>query len=166
MKQFDLFVKLVEVILDVVCEFRDDVHHDLDDDVLAGAVLGTNIILVSENLKKNMADNPLLVYLVLAHEIRHIWQFANQSYSFENYYTGKEAPEKYEMQECEIDANAFAYLVLQLVTGKTPKHNTWKIYSYDSIMLRVRELEFAFRLRCKNRDVRKLVSILKQYNKF
>lgn len=164
MKRFDLFVKLVEVILNVACEFRYDVQHDLDDGDLAGAILGTNIILVSEDLKKNMADNPLLFYLVLAHEIRHVWQFTNQAYSFENYYSGKESPEKYETQECEIDANAFAYLVLHLVTGKTPKHNTWKIYSYDSIMLRVRELEFAFRLRCKNRDVRKLVSILKSYN--
>ena len=164
MKRFDLFIKLVQLLLQIHCNICNDIHGYLGNEVLAGAVVETRSILISDKLKEKMINNPIEAYLILSHEMRHIWQFVNQPYSYDDYCSGDDSLEEYEIQECEIDANAFACLVVNLVTGKIPKRNTWGIYSYDLIMLRVKELELAFRLRCKNREVKKLVSILKNFN--
>lgn len=73
-----------------------------------------------------MCDNKNTIYLrdiykpnpdymfSIAHELRHLWQIeTNKSFFFRNYKSSKElSVEKYNLQIAEIDANAFAAIIM------------------------------------------------------
>lgn len=51
--------------------------------------------------------------IVIAHELRHLYQIRNGLFDFKNYKTRAELSNKdYNLQLEEIDANAFAYIIL------------------------------------------------------
>lgn len=62
--------------------------------------------------KKNKSDPDCL--FAIAHELRHIWQFKNnKDYYFSDYKTvDKIGTEKYNNQIAEVDAHAFASIVM------------------------------------------------------
>ena len=75
----------------------------------------------------------------------HLWQhlYWQNEYYGDGYYNGEDEA-KYECQYCEVDANAFAYLIVDNWFCKYPQKGTWKIYSYDLIMERVEEIKDNF----------------------
>ncbi len=51
--------------------------------------------------------------IVIAHELRHLYQIRNGLFDFENYKTRAELSNRdYNLQLEELDANAFAYIIL------------------------------------------------------
>lgn len=58
-------------------------------------------------------------------------------YHFETYYADgyitENDNEAYERQLSEVDANAFAWLIIEFYFGKHPAKGTWKIHLYDLI---------------------------------
>ena len=75
-------------------------------------------------LRKFDSLNPDILFAV-AHEIRHIWQLkTNEKFYFANYkQNSKESLEDYNLQIAEIDAHAFAALLMMNNFGIKPLFN-------------------------------------------
>lgn len=59
-------------------------------------------------------NNILYAVKILLHELRHVWQHKYHNDMFDGYFSFKrENSEQYYMQKAEIDADAFAYWVLE-----------------------------------------------------
>lgn len=75
-------------------------------------------------LRKFESLNPDILFAV-AHEIRHIWQLkTNEKFYFANYkQNSKDSLEDYNLQIAEIDAHAFAALLMMNNFGIKPLFN-------------------------------------------
>lgn len=101
-------------------------------------------ILINNNILNTKNRTELFhLFLILAHELRHIWQykFHRNLYFSEKYVNSDSDEASYELQECEIDANAFALFVTNSIFRGIPKKGTWMIYSYDKIIERFEEIK-------------------------
>lgn len=82
-------------------------------------------------IKPNLPLNEAV--LVVAHELRHLYQLENGRYTDElgdadNYIDSGENTTLYALQACEVDANAFAEIVCESVLGLRP---LWKPYPQE-----------------------------------
>lgn len=69
-------------------------------------------------------DNKADLLFAIAHELRHKYQIDNHKFDFENYKTSKElTTEEYNLQKEEIDANAYACVVMMDLFGIKPLFN-------------------------------------------
>lgn len=81
----------------------------------------TNIIYI----KKSEKENPDQLFAV-AHELRHIWQIKNERDLFFLHYKtidSCESVKEYNLQIAELDANAFAGIVMEDLFEITPLFN-------------------------------------------
>ena len=138
------FINLTAAILDIDdYEIRVDQENQLDKTTKAGYVFGTNTILINKTLTNPLTtDKYIEVFMVIAHEMRHMWQ---SLYHFETYYadgyiTENDNEAAYERQLSEVDANAFAWLMIEFYFGKHPAKGTCNIHSYDLIKERAFEI--------------------------
>lgn len=82
-------------------------------------------------------------FFSIAHELRHAWQWKNKkSYYFDNYKPSHLMPDiySYNMQVAEIDANAFATIVMTDVFGVEPLFDNLPADVKQAIESRVREI--------------------------
>lgn len=78
----------------------------------------------------------------LAHEIRHVWQSVWQPDIFAEYKQSADMPvEAYNLQHAEIDANAYAAMVMVTITGLTPLFNGLSERAIEKIWQRAREID-------------------------
>ena len=82
-------------------------------------------------IKPNLPLNEAV--LVVAHELRHLYQLENKLYkdeigSADNYIDSGKNMALYALQACEVDANAFAEIVCEDVLGLLP---LWKPYPQE-----------------------------------
>lgn len=79
--------------------------------------------------------------LVVAHEMRHLWQSVNQPDMFAAYQSSAELDkEAYNLQPAEIDANAFALVVMEEAFGVTPLFNGLSDHVKSAIHSRAEEI--------------------------
>lgn len=97
---------------------------------------------------------------IITHELRHKWQLKYNVYDFSNYYLpgepdldirtgiiGEDKITAYQLQPCEIDANAYAYAYLKLHGGidddvlKYEKSLVSKPEVWNKILSRAKEIE-------------------------
>lgn len=73
-------------------------------------------------LKYRMGKMPLDIMFAIAHELRHIWQMKNCPEIFQNYINSTDTDiEQYNLQSAEIDANAYAMVIMESGFGITPQ---------------------------------------------
>jgi hypothetical protein len=73
-------------------------------------------------LKYRMGKMPLDIMFAIAHELRHIWQMKNCPEIFQNYINSTDTDiEQYNLQSAEIDANAYAMVVMESGFGVSPQ---------------------------------------------
>lgn len=78
-------------------------------------------------LKYRPGKIPLDTMFSIAHELRHIWQMENCPEIFRNYVNSTDADieqynlEQYNLQSAEIDANAYAMVIMKSGFGVTPQ---------------------------------------------
>ena len=66
-------------------------------------------------------ENKADLLFAIAHELRHKYQIDNHKFDFENYKTSTEVTtEEYNLQKEEIDANAYAGVVMMDLFGIKP----------------------------------------------
>lgn len=88
-------------------------------------------------LKKYGQPNPDQLFAV-AHELRHIWQLRNNEHMYFSSYKPVDlcsSLEEYNLQLAELDANAFAGIVMIDFFGLTPLFNVVP----DSVKSKIRE---------------------------
>lgn len=69
-------------------------------------------------------ENKADLLFAIAHELRHKYQIDHDMFDFENYKTSRElTTEEYNLQKEEIDANAYAYIVMADLFGIKPLFN-------------------------------------------
>ena len=93
-------------------------------------------------LKKYDKTNPDQLFSI-AHELRHVWQIKNdEAYYLNDYKTVKECINitEYNLQSAEIDANAFAAIVMSEFFGITPQFNGLDLAVKDAINKRIKEI--------------------------
>lgn len=92
-------------------------------------------------LKKYDKLNPDQLFSI-AHELRHIWQIENyHDIYFSNYQTvDKIGTERYNLQPAEIDANAFASIIMIDFFHLKPQYNGLSDSVVSSIKSRIDEL--------------------------
>lgn len=92
-------------------------------------------------LKKYDKLNPDQLFSI-AHELRHIWQIENyHDIYFSNYQTvDKIGTERYNLQPAEIDANAFASIIMIDFFHLKPQYNGLSDSVVSSIKNRIDEL--------------------------
>lgn len=81
-------------------------------------------------------------YFAVAHELRHLWQYiTNEKYWLGGYKTAEEIGiTAYNRQRLEIDANAFAALVMVLSFGMVPTFQSLDLETRHMIEVRVRQI--------------------------
>ncbi|MFQ9429854.1 MAG: hypothetical protein ACLR1S_01300 [Ruminococcus bicirculans (ex Wegman et al. 2014)] len=73
-------------------------------------------------LKYRMDKMPLDIMFAIAHELRHKWQAENCPEIFQDYVNSTEiGTEQYNLQSAEIDANAYAMVIMESGFGITPQ---------------------------------------------
>ena len=144
-KDLFVFVDFVKELLNLgSVEICDDNDHKLDNNTFAGYVYSQDKIIVNYALIESKPEAWFLLCLAVAHELRHMWQSRfHLDEFFKDGYVSRSGYE-YERQFCEVDAAAFSYMVLDSYFGKQPVKGTWKIYSFDLIMDRVKDLREDF----------------------
>ena len=91
-------------------------------------------------LKKNYITG-LDLYFVLAHELRHKYQVDNGLFDMENYKHSNECSlEEYNLQFVELDANAYAYLIMVSLFHRATLYKGLSGHVRDKIMERVKEI--------------------------
>ena len=103
---------------------------------IAMADVEKNIIYIKE---QNV--NPDLIFAII-HELRHMWQYKTNKIKYmHNYKTSKElSVEEYNLQIAEIDANAYAGLIMINNFGLKPQWNGLSDNVIRSIEKRITEL--------------------------
>lgn len=90
---------------------------------------------------KKRYENILDLFFAISHELRHKYQIDHDIYSFENYKTvGQLNNLDYNLQPQEIDANAYAYLIMISTMGVEPKFNGLNSVVVSKIKLRAKEI--------------------------
>lgn len=95
-----------------------DTSNFLTKTTMAQVDISNNTIYIKKFDKPNPDQ-----FFAIAHELRHIWQVQNdESYFFDNYVSSDlcNSVEDYNLQIAEIDANAFAGLVMISFFGLKP----------------------------------------------
>lgn len=127
METFDDFEFVLEYILslhDVEIEFRPSSEFATKTN-MAKTNIKTGVIHINKViLNKSLLD----LCHILAHEMRHIWQYQNGKLTLEymnnRYKTSDKIDVKaYNMQEPELDANAFANVTMRVLFGSAPLWN-------------------------------------------
>lgn len=77
-------------------------------------------------LKYRMGKMPLDIMFAIAHELRHKWQMENCPEIFQNYINSTDTDIEqynlqYNLQSAEIDANAYAMVIMESGFGVTPQ---------------------------------------------
>lgn len=73
---------------------------------------------------KNEYENLLDLFFAISHELRHKYQIDYKIYDFSTYKNAKQISNyDYNMQEVEIDANAYAYIIMNEVFNVNPLFN-------------------------------------------
>ena len=148
MEDYEDYVEKVAKILDIDVPMIKIDSDELLDHSAAGYIKEQNTILLSERtLHWQSEDTHIAAYMLTAYALRRIWQ---EKYKY--FPNGFDDPsiniEEYENQPREVDANAFAYLIIgTYFEGKAPTRGTWAIHSYDKVIERVYELERWFDIR-------------------
>ena len=75
----------------------------------------------SDNILKHRPEKiPLDTMFSIAHELRHLWQMKNCPEIFQNYINSTDTDiEQYNLQSAEIDANAYAMVIMESGFGLT-----------------------------------------------
>ena len=81
-------------------------------------------------------------YFAVAHELRHLWQYlTNEKYWLGGYKTAEEIGiTAYNRQRLEIDANAFAALIMVLSFGMVPTFQSIDMETRHMIEVRARQI--------------------------
>ena len=120
---------MIEEFIADICELLDipvpsisyDTSHFSTETTMAQCELTNNIIYL------NKIDKPNPDYLfAIAHELRHIFQYQNdEKFYLSNYKTSDKCSsiEEYNLQIAEVDANAFASIVMIEYFHMKPKWN-------------------------------------------
>ena len=120
---------MIEKFITDICELLDipvpsisyDTSHFSTETTMAQCELTNNIIYL------NKIDKPNPDYLfAIAHELRHIFQYQNnEQFYLSNYKTSDNCSsvEEYNLQIAEVDANAFASIVMIEYFHMKPKWN-------------------------------------------
>ncbi|MCU6706327.1 Uncharacterised protein [uncultured Ruminococcus sp.] len=92
-------------------------------------------------LKYRMDKIPLDTMFSIAHELRHIWQMKNCPEIFQNYINSTDTDiEQYNLQSAEIDANAYAMVIMESGFGITPQFKGLSEKVKKKISLRANEI--------------------------
>lgn len=92
-------------------------------------------------LKYRMGKIPLDAMFSIAHELRHIWQMKNCPEIFQNYINSTDTDiEQYNLQSAEIDANAYAMVIMESGFGITPQFKGLSEKVKKKISLRANEI--------------------------
>lgn len=111
-------------------------------------MMQTETMLALYDMKQNVMfinpDIPTIPDLMFAicHELRHVWQNKiNPAYYFNGYLERKETDiVTYNLQIAELDANAFAAMIMIEMLGLTPLFNGLEKNIVDKIMERKKKL--------------------------
>ena len=109
--------------------------------------LQTNTMLASYNYKKDVItikkeyQDKRDLYFAIAHELRHKYQIVRKIYDFNNYKLSDNIDLKtYNLQPQEIDANAYAALIMMSTFGVKPLLNGLDKDVKEKINKRIDEL--------------------------
>lgn len=92
-------------------------------------------------LKYRPGKIPLDTMFSIAHELRHIWQMKNCPEIFQNYINSTDTDiEQYNLQSAEIDANAYAMVIMESGFGITPQFKGLSEKVKKKILLRANEI--------------------------
>lgn len=84
---------------------------------------------------------PLDIMFAIAHELRHKWQAENCPDIFQDYVNSTEINvEQYNLQNAEIDANAYAMVIMESGFGVTPQFKGLNEKVKKKILLRANEI--------------------------
>lgn len=120
---------MIEEFITDICELLDipvpsisyDTSHFPTETTMAQCELSNNIIYL------NKIDKPNLDYLfAIAHELRHIFQYQeDEQFYLSNYKTSDNcfSIEEYNLQIAEVDANAFASIIMVEYFHMKPQWN-------------------------------------------
>ena len=103
---------------------------------LAATIVG-GIVLRSNNFTPETA-------LAIAHELRHLWQLElhEEEYFKDGYFkVGSVDTQDYNMQKAEIDANAFASVIMTVLFGMKPTFENLSPQINKQIEKRIVEIE-------------------------
>lgn len=108
---------------------------------IAAADIEKNIIYTKKGTDEKM------LFFAIAHELRHLWQKEHKNEMITQFNEEKMDINKYNDQEAEIDANAFATAIMVLMFGIRPLFKTLdeetrkKIYAQTEIIMNELEKE-------------------------
>ena len=126
-KEMDEYLSILDIakdcerILSIKCPKIKFVPEKDETGVLAKVVLDTNKKIKRINFALDY-ENVYIAYFAISHELRHVYQLKYNYQIFEKYVekdTGI-STEDYNLQEAEIDANAFGSLYMQVNFGVKP----------------------------------------------
>lgn len=108
---------------------------------IAAADIEKNIIYTKKGTDEKM------LFFAITHELRHLWQKEHKNEMITQFNEEKMDINKYNDQEAEIDANAFATAIMVLMFGIRPLFKTLdeetrkKIYAQTEIIMNELEKE-------------------------
>lgn len=82
------------------------------------------------------------IYFAVAHEMRHLWQFEKHHEMFDEYQSNSVLSiHEYNLQPAELDANAFAFLIMRRWFGLEPLFNGLNDGTKQKIRARAKVIE-------------------------
>lgn len=114
--------------------------------------LDTSTQIAAADIEKNViytkkSTDEKMLFFAIAHELRHLWQKEHKNEMIKQFNEEKMDINKYNDQEAEIDANAFATAIMVLMFGIRPLFKTLgeetreKIYVQTEIIMNELEKE-------------------------
>lgn len=91
---------------------------------------------------KNEKPNPDL-FFAISHELRHIWQMNNAPHMFDSYLPREQCmtTTQYNLQEAELDANAYAGHTMIILYGLHPRFDGMADIVKEEIFKRMEKLK-------------------------
>lgn len=117
---------------------------------MSEAVTATTLAMCSsdgERIYVKLFETPSLdSYFSIAHELRHIWQIRTAPDVYMNSYKTREELNlrEYNLQAAELDANAFASLVMIRLFSQRPLFDGLPVDIKQMIFVRTRELSLQY----------------------
>lgn len=110
----------------------------------AGINPDKNIIAININ---TVWENPVEIWWVISHELRHLWQVKNGQFNVDNYNPSQENNLKsYAMQFEEVDANAWGvYVIISLFRTRPLLENIYGEQVWQQILQRVEEIKAEYK---------------------
>lgn len=135
MVNFSEFIEIVCSNLKITKPIVEEVLFLLTPTQLAEYVPADNV------LKYRMGKMSLDIMFAIAHELRHKWQAENCPEIFQNYINSTDTDiEQYNLQSAEIDANAYAMVIMESGFGITPQFKGLSEKIKKKISLRANEI--------------------------